>query len=184
MRKKLLIVSILLLIPVGLFSIEYVKSVYLQNAYVKTCYKDNAKAFDEIASFFKQSFTESTSMIQYNQEEHILEKYSEDNCTSSNCYGEEFDTALSQLRDEYQQDSEYKVFLFIRAVFDDSGNMLLYLVVKSKKIAFPIRWFPGWGDCFRVSEYCEKSGTYLHERQASSYANYILDEYANVVDHP
>lgn len=133
MRKKLLIFFILLFIPIGLFSIGYIKSVYLKNAYVETCYKDNAKAFDEIAAFFKQSFTESTSMIQYNQEEHILERYFEGSSTYSDCSDEDIDTLLSRLRDEYQPDSEYKVFSFVRAVFDDSGNMLLHLVVKSEE---------------------------------------------------
>lgn len=136
-RKALnaLRVFILLIIPISIFSIGYIKNVYLKNKYVEMCYKDNAQTFDEIVTFFKQNFTEPTSMVKYDQEEHILERYFEGDWIYSDCSVEDFDTAFSQLRDEYQQDSEYKVFSFIKAVYDDSGNMLLYLVVKSEKNA-------------------------------------------------
>lgn len=136
MRKKTvkaLVVFILLIIPISLFMIGYIKNVYLKKEYVEMFYKDNPQTFDEIATFFKQNFTESISTIQYDQEKHILEKRYKESYTYSDCSGEKFDIALSQLRDEYQQDSEYKVFSFIRAFFDESGNMLLYLVVKSEK---------------------------------------------------
>lgn len=52
--KKALIVFILLIIPTSLFSIGYIKNVYLKNEYVEICYKDNTQTFNEIVTFLNK----------------------------------------------------------------------------------------------------------------------------------
>ena len=38
------------------------------------------------------------------------------------------------MRNKYQKDSPYNVFSFIRVNYDNQGNMLMYFIVKNRKI--------------------------------------------------
>lgn len=133
MKKKYIIVLIVL-IPALFFIISFIYKEKVHQEYVKNCYKNNKQYMESIVDYFEKYKYDSIPMIIYSQDDHIIEKCLGKNSEYIDCGEETFDKYFTYMRNKYQKDSPYNVFSFIRVNYDNQGNMLMYFIVKNRKI--------------------------------------------------
>lgn len=141
MTKKVIVIACLLvvLVLIGYIMISY----FTRNDFVKNCYYSNQQDFDNIATYFKNLYSEDLYSAKFNgatDELTLSFKSTDENNENSyssearDCSDESFSIALDNLKAQYQENSKHSVFSRIYAHYDD-GNMLLYIDVKDESVS-------------------------------------------------
>lgn len=103
-------------------------------AFVKNCYKNNQDIFESLVTTFSEYYEPSMKYVRYDYDTDIITKHYVAEEISSNNDVDLLKKSLSELQQEYQDFSDYKVFSSVSSYYDGSGNMLMYFVVKNVTI--------------------------------------------------
>lgn len=120
--KKVVIILLLVFAVFLSLVIFLTVSYYAPYKYVENCFYSNTEIFEQLPSLLKTLQTEDISSVQI--EENDL----------SNASYNEVKTILAGLQEQYRKDSDYAVFSFVNAEYDENGNLLLYMIAKSEKL--------------------------------------------------
>lgn len=119
-RKKLLryiIVAIPFLFVIAIV-ISATVSYYYPYHYIKNCLYSNKDEFEQLTVYVRNLYTEGDRHIQINEDSDR----------------EEIKAILGRLREQYQKDSDFRVFSAVDVYFDNDGDMLFYIGAKNEKI--------------------------------------------------
>lgn len=117
-KKIAIVLSLVILSLVLLLVISY----YAPYKYTENCFYSNKENFERLPGLFKTLQIDDVSSVDIDE-----------NDLSNTAYNE-VKNILVSLQEQYRNDSEYAVFSSVNAEYDESGNILLYTIVKSKKI--------------------------------------------------
>lgn len=132
-NKKIVIGSFIILCISALIVLILCFFINKDERYTQKCYFDNEQAFDSLAEYFSQSYEPSLNCIEYNLNDSTLTRYYSEKSISCECDNEFINSKLTELHNNYKNDSNSTIFSFVHAYYDNSGNMLLYIIVKSNK---------------------------------------------------
>lgn len=128
-RGKIIgLIVIACLILVNVISCVMFFSPYHQ---IERCYKENKASFQQIVQTFKNRYTDSLNSVIYSLDDHSFTlnfNHAKDIVDDSN---EDISEILEHLQEQYRSQSDLSsVFSTVNAYFDQSGNMLLYLIAQ------------------------------------------------------
>lgn len=137
-HKRIMIIAIVLLIlimcPIVFYCTRY--------DFIKRYYFANKEKFNDISDSFKEMYSYGLYRAELDGDNGELElsyRLTDDNNETvyseeiTDCSGKSCLNALNQLREQYNGNNS-SAFSYVRADYDDGGNMLLSISVKSKNI--------------------------------------------------
>lgn len=133
MKKAFKISAMILLLCVIALLIAVI-TIHKDKTFVKKCYKNNQDIFDSLATTFSKCYEPSLKYIRYDYDTDTITTHYADKEIS---YDNDIDLlkkSLNELQQEYQDVADYKVFSSVSSYYDDSGNMLMYFIVKNATI--------------------------------------------------
>lgn len=111
----ILISVLVILIAVVLFVVISYLFPYI---YVKNCFYSNRDNFEKIPSYLENLYDGNNKYIKID----------------GNSEHKEITAILSDLKERYQNDSEYPVFSSVDVYYDSDGDVMFYISVKSEKL--------------------------------------------------
>lgn len=140
---KLITVIILLILFSFCLIIWLIVTYCTRYSFVEDYYFSNKEKFGDISTNFKELYSDNLCNAKLDGDSEKLElhyKFSKDNndfiysTEINDSSGKSFVDALNQLQEQYKANSEYPVFSYVDAYYDNDGNMLLYMQVFKKDI--------------------------------------------------
>ena len=103
---------------------------------IERYYYGQKEQLNQIVQTFRNLYTDSVASVEYSLEEHSLIRNGENTKDIVDYNNDNISSILEDLQNQYQSHSDYSpVFDTVNAVYDNSGNMLLYLVAQRKAIS-------------------------------------------------
>lgn len=132
---------LILLLSVAALILFLIISSFAPYKYTKDCFYSNKEDFEQLSVHFRDLYSEGVTKVKFDENtDYFSFDYKDGNYNSINAAFDKYDSfdkvksILSNLREQYQKDSDYPVFSSISVKYDDYGNMLLSMQAKKERL--------------------------------------------------